>query len=69
MNNFLSDIFYILLLLERYHQICQAVLAATGMNRLIGGIQLFCKSLDSASAWCTLQRNMVYITKMGKRSL
>ena len=29
-----SNIFYKLHLLERYHQNCQAVLAATGMNGL-----------------------------------
>ena len=34
MNNSLSNIFYILPSLERYHQNCQAVLAATGMNGL-----------------------------------
>ena len=35
MNNSPSDIFYTLLLLERYHLNCQAVLAATsGMNGL-----------------------------------
>ena len=34
MNNSSSNIFKILLLLERYHHNCQAVLAATGMNSL-----------------------------------
>ena len=34
MNNCPSNISEILLLLERYHQNCQAVLAATGMNGL-----------------------------------
>ena len=34
MNNSPSNIFHILLLLERYHQNYQAVLAATGMNAL-----------------------------------
>ena len=32
MNNSPSNIFKALLLLESYHQICLAVLAATGMN-------------------------------------
>ena len=34
MNNSPSNIFCFLLLLERYHQNCQAVLAAIGMNGL-----------------------------------
>ena len=34
MNNSPSNIFEILLLLQRYHQNCQAVLVATGMNGL-----------------------------------
>ena len=35
MNNSPSHICEILILLERYHQNCQAVFAATGMNGLI----------------------------------
>ena len=35
MNNSPSNIFYTLLLLERFHQNSQANSAATGMNRLI----------------------------------
>ena len=34
MNNSPSNIFWILLLLERYHLHCEAILAATGMNSL-----------------------------------
>ena len=34
MNNYPSNIFEILLLLERYHQNCHVVFAATGMNGL-----------------------------------
>ena len=34
MNNSPSNIFCIMLLLERYQQNCQAVLAATSTNRL-----------------------------------
>ena len=44
MNNCPSNIFEILLLLERYHQNCQAVLAATSMNmvyRFYTGIHTF----------------------------
>ena len=32
MNNSPSNIFYVLLLLDRYHQNCQVDLAATGMK-------------------------------------
>ena len=35
MNNSPTNIFQILLLLERYHQKCLAVLAASGLNMLI----------------------------------
>ena len=34
MNNSPTNIFQILLLLERYHKNCQAVLAASGLNVL-----------------------------------
>ena len=35
MNISPSNIFQILLLLEKYHRNCQVVLVATGMNRLM----------------------------------
>ena len=45
MKNSPSNIFYILLLLERCHKNCEAVLAATGMN----GLRVFRVLLDQSS--------------------
>ena len=56
MNNSLSNIFKVLLLLERYHKHCLAVLAATGMNGLNDGkecvhVSMMYTSVGAAIYW------------------